>query len=125
MMENMPFSEEAPAITVDIGRHRLRIHRSTLRRLENPIYVRILVNPIDKGIVVEKCNANTAGSYRLLQSNERKHSMEVYSSSLIDEIADCAGYEQYRSVKLLGRQIRGQTAVFFRMADDSTRVCPS
>ncbi len=124
-MENVPFSEEAPAITVDIGRHRLRIHRSTLRRLDNPMFVRILVNPNDKGIVVEKCTESTAGSYRLLQSHERKHSMEVYSSSLIDQISDCAGYDQYRSVKLLGRQIRGQSAVFFRLADDSTSVCTS
>lgn len=121
-MDTVPFPEEAPAITVDIGRHRLRIHRSTLRRLDNPMYVRILVNPSDKGIVVEKCNASTAGSYRLMQTNERKHSMEVYSSSLVDEISDCAGFDQYRSVKLLGRQIRGQSAVFFRLADDSTSV---
>lgn len=124
-MDTVPFPEEAPTITVDIGRHRLRIHRSTLRRLDNPMYVRILVNPSDKGIVVEKCSANTAGSYRLMQTNERKHSMEVYSSSLVDEISDCAGFDQYRSVKLLGRQIRGQSAVFFRLADDSTSVCTS
>ena len=124
-MDTVSFPGEAPAITVDIGRHRLRIHRSTLRRLDNPMYVRILVNPSDKGIVVEKCSANTAGSYRLMQTNERKHSMEVYSSSLVDEISDCAGFDQYRSVKLLGRQIRGQSAVFFRLADDSTSVCTS
>ena len=124
-MESLPFPEEAPAITVDIGRHRLRIHRSTLRRLDNPTFVRILVNPSDKGIVVEKCTEGTAGSYRLMQSNERKHSMEVYSSSLVDEISDCAGFDQYRSVKLLGLQIRGQSAVFFRLASDSTSICTS
>ena len=121
-MENI---EDAPAITVDIGRHRLRIHRSTLRRLDNPMYVRILVNPSNKGIVVEKCAASTAGSYRLIQSNERKHSMEVYSSSLIDEISECAGYNQYRSVRLLGHQLRGQSAVFFRLANVPAHICTS
>ena len=124
MMEVAPIQVEAPAITVDICRHRLRIHQSTLRRLDNPTYVRILVNPTDKGIVVEKCDANAAGSFRLLQSKKRTHSMEMYSSSLVDEISECAGYSQYKSVKLLGRQIRGQSAVFFRMADD-TALCPS
>ena len=124
-MENMSFSDEAPAITVDIGRHRIRIHRSTLRRLDNPAYVRILVNPQNKGIVVESCSENTAGSFRLRPQKLQSQSLEVYSSSLIDEISACAGYEQYRSVKLLGRQIRGQTAVFFRMANDTACVCPS
>lgn len=124
-MDTGTYFDEAPAITVDIGRHRLRIHRSTLRRLDNPSYVRILVNPKEKGIVVEGCSEGTVGAHKLIQARDKKFSMEVYSSSLIDEISNCAGYNQYRTVKLLGLQIRGQSAVFFRMASDTACVCPS
>lgn len=123
-METMSFLE-APAITLDIGRHRIRIHRSTLRRLDNPSYVRILVNPTNKGIVVERCSENTKGSFYLRPQKLGRQSLEVYSSDLVAEITECAGYEQYRSVKLLGHQIRGQNAVFFRMANDPACVCPS
>ena len=51
----MDLTNIEPAITVDIGRHRIRIHRSTLKRLDYPSYVRLLVNPVQKGIVVETC----------------------------------------------------------------------
>ena len=100
-----------PMITVDIGRHRIRIHRSTLVRLGNPAYVRLLVNPDRKGIVVEGCNETTKGAYRLISN----HSKEVYSQTLIAEISSCAGFGQRRSVKLAGKQIQGQCAVFFRL----------
>ncbi len=119
----MEFVNNEPAITVDIGRHRIRIHRSTLRRLENPRFVRLLVNPEEKGIVVESCEESSKGAVLLLQSSSRKHSLEVYSPSLIDEISVCAGFDQLRAVKLLGKQLRGQNAVFFRLETREECVC--
>ena len=113
-----PNYETEPAITVDRGRHRLRIHRSTLRRLDNPSFVRLLVNPEEKGIVVERCSASETGAFRLIGESERKHSMEVYSPTLVEEISRCGGFDQYKTVKLFGRQIRGQNAVFFRMDEN-------
>ncbi len=110
------YNTTEPGITVDISRHRIRIHRSTLARLGNPAFVRLLVNPERKGIVVEGCSATTKGAYRLVSTN---HSMEVYSQSLIAEISSCAGFGQRRSVRLSGKQLQGQSAVFFRLDQQS------
>lgn len=119
-----PTFETEPAITVDLSRHRLRIHRSTLRRLNNPSFVRLLVNPEEKGIVVEQCEETTPGACRLIENGNRKHSTEVYSPTLVEEISNCAGFNQFKTVKLFGRQIRGQNAVFFRMAVHSECAYP-
>lgn len=118
----MEKNNSTPAITVDIGRHRIRIHRSTLSRLEYPLFVRLLVNPDQKGIVVESCDEQAIGAYRLTGTDHR-HSMEVYSPSLISEISSCAGFGRYRAVKLTGRQLRGQNAVFFRLAASDECTC--
>ena len=106
---------EIPAITVDMARSRIRIHKSTLRILENPAHFRMLVNPETKGIVIESCDEFSEGAYKITASRSHSHSLEVYSPSLVAEISICAGFNGLRAVKLFGQQIRGQLAIFFRM----------
>lgn len=112
---NSTIAESALALTLDIGRYRIRIHRSTLQQMGNPDYFRLLVNPQEKGIVLEGCSEKCAGAFPTIRKDDRKHSMEVYCPALVSEISKCAGFQRYRSVKLLGRQICGQHAVFFRL----------
>ena len=108
----MDNSNSEPIIVLDITRHRIRIHRSTMNRLGSPEYVLLLINPDNKGIVVESCEETTKGAHHLLQTAKR-HSTEVYSPSLIGEIYSCAGFDNANPVTLVGRQIRGRDAVFF------------
>lgn len=103
-----------PLITVDIGRNRIRLHRSTLKRLADPLYVRLLVNPERKGIVIEQCDERSPGACRL-NTQKNTHSVELYSPSLVQAISACAGFDQYRTVVLTGRQLLGQKAVLFQM----------
>lgn len=107
--------ETAAGLTLDIKKDRIRIHRSTLSLMNNPKYFRLLVNPQTKCIVVENCDEMSDGAYRVGTIPTHHGSIEVYSSQLVREIAKCAGFHGYTSVKLLGQQIHGQNAVFFRM----------
>ena len=115
-----------PVIIVDIARHRFRIHRTTLERLGKPDYVRLLINPDKKGLVVASCNEDTQGAHRLRHPSKR-HSTEVYSPSLVNELAKCAGFAHQKAVRLTGRQLRGQQVIFFSLenagdADERTGV---
>ena len=101
-----------PIIVLDIARHRIRIHRSTLSRLNNPEFVQLLVNPDRKGIVMASCEETAQGAHQLKQTAKR-HSLEMFSPSLVEEIYMCAGFSQLKPVTLSGRQIRGRDAVFF------------
>lgn len=107
--------DNAPVITLDLKKERIRIHRTTMRVMNDPSYLRLLVNPATKCIVVETCGETSEGAYRVGVLPRKKSSLELYSHNLIREIATCAGFEGYKSVRLMGHQIRGQNAVFFRM----------
>ncbi|MCD7751585.1 MAG: hypothetical protein LUI10_07590 [Lachnospiraceae bacterium] len=107
--------EKTAGLTVDLKRDRIRIHKTTLTLMNNPKFFRMLVNPQTKCIIVENCDEMSDGAYRVGSMATNNGSFEVYSSHLVHEIADCAGFHDYTSVKLLGQQIHGQNAVFFRM----------
>ncbi|MCD7755973.1 MAG: hypothetical protein LUJ09_06550 [Firmicutes bacterium] len=107
--------ETAAGLTVDIKKDRIRIHRNTLHLMNNPKFFRLLVNPQTKCIIVENCEEKSDGAFRVSAIPTSNGSFEVYSSHLVREIANCAGFNGYTSVRLLGQQIHGQNAVFFRM----------
>ena len=106
-------------LTVDIKKHRIRIPGRTFRMINNPDYFRFLVNPKAKGIVIERCDEKDKGAYQLSKVPTHKGSYELTSVSLITEIICCAGFLGTASVRLVGHQIRGQDAVFFRMDQDT------
>jgi hypothetical protein len=104
-----------PGITLDLKKKRIRIHQNTMRMMDFPLYLRLLVNPTTKCIIVETCGEQSEGAYRVGNMHKHNGSLELYSHNLIREIAVCAGFEGHESVRLWGHQIRGQNAVFFRM----------
>jgi hypothetical protein len=113
-----------PGITLDLKKERIRIHQNTMRVMDFPLYLRLLVNPTTKCIIVETCGEKSKGAYHVGNMPKHNGSLELYSHNLIREIAACAGFEGYRSVRLWGRQIRGQNAVFFRMEPTLTDLSP-
>lgn len=115
----------APAITLDMKKERIRIHRNTMRVMDFPPYFRLLINPSTKCIIIETCEEKSAGAYRVGNLPSTKSSLELYSRNLVHEIATCAGFEGYTSVRLCGHQIRGQNAVFFRLESGITDWSPS
>ena len=103
-------------LTVDIKRRRIRITHKTLKLIDDPEYFRILVNPESKGLVIEGCSEADKGAYQVSKMPSHKGSFELTSTSLIKEIVQCAGFIGTETVRLTGLQIKGQEALFFRLA---------
>lgn len=103
-------------LTVDIKRRRIRITHKTLKLINDPEYFRILVNPESKGLVIEGCSESDKGAYQVSKMPTHKGSFELTSTSLIREIVQCAGFVGTETVRLSGLQIKGQEALFFRLA---------
>ena len=115
------YDKTLPCLTIDIKRARIRIYRTTLHLLGEPRYFRMLVNPGTKSIIMEKCEETSTGAHYFKEPSSRKHSFELFSPSLVHQITVCAGFDGYASVRLQGRRIRGQNAVFFRMESEHAR----
>lgn len=102
-------------LTLDIKKRRLRIPSKTFQLIENPKYFRLLVNPCSMGLVIEECSECTKGAYQLSKVPQHHRCYEMTSKSLVHEIMLCAGITSTNTIRLEGRCIRGQNAIFFRL----------
>ena len=69
-------------MTVDLNKHRLRIHKKTMAALGNPTHVILIVNPESHMIAVKHAVSQDRQAQRL-QSN-----FELYSKSLVSALLD-------------------------------------
>lgn len=118
----MQFCQSTAGLTVDMKKHRLRIPSRTFKMINDPEFFRLLVNPVDKSIILERCSENTKGSYQLSKAPYHKGSYELHSMSLITEMVQCAGFTGTSAIRLVGQLIRGQDAVVFRMEQRSEQA---
>ena len=120
---------QAPAqvarLTLDTKRYRFRIPCKTFELIESPEYFRFLVNPNSMGLVIEECAEYTTGAYQLSKVPHHRSSYEMTSKSLMNEIMLCAGITSTDTIRLEGRRIRGQNAIFFRIMSNSGCVADS
>lgn len=71
---------QKPYILVDLAKNRIRIHRVTLNALENPDYILIIVNPVEKTLGIMRGNKNDIGAHKVKCVG--RNSYELYSRSL-------------------------------------------
>lgn len=114
-------SHISPTLTLDIKKRRFRIPQKTFSAIDNPEYFRILVNPNSKGLVIERCAENSAGSYQVSKIPKHRNCYELTSKSLMYEIVRCAGITGDDTIRLQGKHIVGQKALFFRL-DNSNKL---
>ena len=102
-------------MALDLKRCRFRIPGKTFQLIETPEYFRLLVNPNSMGLIIEECSEYTKGAYQLSKVPQHRSYYEMTSKSLMSEIILCAGITTTDSIRLEGRRIRGQNAIFFRI----------
>lgn len=112
-------------MTLDIKKNRFRISKKTFQLIETPEYFRLLVNPYSKGLVIEECGEHTKGAYQLSKVPQHRSSYEMTSKSLMSEIVLCAGITTTDTIRLEGRRIRGQNALFFHIVPNPVCVSDS
>lgn len=93
--------EQIANLTLDMKRNRVRIYRSTLRALGNPMFIQFLINPEDLYIAVLGSEIPLSGgtANRVKISNEcmnSKFSVEFYSAAFLEGLYSIFGVLDHR-----------------------------
>ena len=109
-----------PAISVDLKKHRIRIHKNTLRSIGNPDYVLLLVNPEDRTLAILRSNRSDPKAHHITMTN--RTAIELYSRSLTKSLRDiCNTWQDNQSYRMYGKTILVEGVAQFHM-DDSILV---
>ena len=109
-----------PAISVDLKKHRIRIHKNTLRSIGNPDYVRLLVNPEDRTLASLRSNRFDPRAHHIIMTT--RTAIELYSRSLTKSLRDiCSTWQDNQSYRMYGKTILVEGVAQFHM-DDSVLV---
>lgn len=74
-----------PIITLDMKKNRIRIHKCTLKVMDNPGYIYILVNPEKKKIAI--CRAHEKDKDAIRIQPEECSYCDIYSTELMTQIS--------------------------------------
>ena len=106
---------DQPAIMFDFKKSRIRIHKNTLHALDNPAYVLLLINPIDRLIAVKANDGTDARAHRVGLRASKNKSFEIYSMALLDKLRLCSEWDEKQSYRILGNHIEEQDLVQFKI----------
>ena len=106
---------DQPAIMFDFKKSRIRIHKNTLHALDNPAYVLLLINPIDRLIAVKANDGTDARAHRIGMRASKNKSFEIYSMALLDKLRLCSEWDEKQSYRILGNRIEEQDLVQFKI----------
>jgi len=85
-------SSHTPVLALDMKRHLIRIHKSTLIHLNNPEYIQLLVNPKKRTIVVMCSSKGDHLAHKVPYERIRKgKSFVLYSSFLLNRLNSLSG----------------------------------
>lgn len=80
-------ADTAIQCTVDLKKNRIRIHRDTLRQLEDPKYIKFLIN-VEKGLFAICCDASPfCGTAHKVDRIDAEGSAEIYSGLFVEQLA--------------------------------------
>lgn len=110
-------SKSFPTILVDFKKYRIRVHRCTMQWIKNPDCFLFLVNPKERIIAIQTCDASDARAHRNRAKQGTRQSFEVYSRPLLQQLRQCGQWEGDKAYKLTGRLLPQNAAILFRMND--------
>jgi len=111
--------ELKPAISVNLKRPLIRIHKDTLHILGDPEYVLLLVNPQERSIAILPSDRSDVTAHHISKYNLiHKKSFELYSTNLIRNLRVLAqDWLENRTYRMYGYQVQGQQVVKFLMSE--------
>ncbi len=112
-------TESRPAISVDLRKYRIRIHRKTLRSIGDPDYVLLLVNPEERTLAILGSSRSDPRAHRINKDSLiDKKSFELYSRSLVESLCDvCSDWQKNQSYRMYGEIIPTEGIARFQMSD--------
>lgn len=114
----MSSADNIATMTLDIKRNRFRIHKSTLKKLGNPLYIQFLINPEEMFIAIlgsdRPLAGGTANKVNLIQLPNQ--SVEFYSNTLLEGVINMIGLIDFRySYRLSGEVDAANRVAYFSM----------
>lgn len=111
---------ETPAILFDFKKNRIRIHKNTLRVLNYPDYVLLLINPSAQLVAVKACDGKDARAHRVPKQLAAKQSFEIYSSTLMSQLRQCSlVLDENETLRVMGNHINHMGVVQFEIKSSS------
>jgi len=108
-----------PAISVDIKRYRIRIHKNTLHLMGNPDYVLLLVNPEERSLAILRSTHKDSRAHHIIWSlHTNDKCVELYSRLLVKsllEISNC--WEENQTFRMYGHVLSNKGIAEFQIEE--------
>jgi len=107
-----------PSILIDFKRNRIRINKKVLKCLNNPDFVRLLINPDTRTIAIEACDDKEPLRHRIpIYIKNTKQCFEIRSQSFFDQLAEHTQWDTSHSYKVCASAQAGEQLLLFRFED--------
>lgn len=105
----MDSTDNSALMTLDLKRSRIRIHKSTLKKLNDPKYIQFLINPEEMFIAFlgsdKPLAGGTANKVNLVRVPNQ--SVEFYSNSLLEGVISTDSINISSETKKNGERVSG------------------
>ena len=107
-----------PSILLDFPRTRIRINKRVLRSLNNPDYVRLLINPDTRTFAIESCDDTEPRKHRIPSHvKNSRQCFEIRSMSFLEQLAIHAQWDTRSAYKVCASAQAGKQLLLFRFDD--------
>ncbi len=97
------------AISLDLKKYRIRIHKATVHLIGDPKYIQLLVNPEDMAMAIRSVDVTLSGdqTHRVNQRQMKSdNSFEIYSRAFVEKLCQVRpDLEPGRTYRLTGKVI--------------------
>ena len=107
-----------PSILLDFPHRRIRINKRVLKSLNNPDYVRLLINPSTRTIAIESCDDSEPRKHRIpTYVKNSKQCFEIKSMSFFEQLASHTEWDTQSAYKVCASAQAGDQLLLFRFDD--------
>ncbi len=112
-------TEKKPAISIDLKKGRIRIHKKTLRMMGSPDYLQLLINPKDRVIAIQRIEKPIGQFIKVnWEALSRRNSLEVHLTNFLDKVRSCCkSLPQDRTYRIDGKYIAEHELARFCLSD--------
>ena len=102
------------AISLDMKKHRIRVHKAALHQIGDPKYIQFLVDPKDRIVGIIPASQKSMGAVKITRSRMKSdESIEVYSQPFLVRLYALAGLNPSDAYRVRGKVIPGQNLLAF------------
>ena len=112
-------SDNRPAVTIDMRKCLIRIHKKTIEMLGDPEYVVLIINPKENCFAIKGTSKEDQLARRIRKT--QKHSYELVSHPLINTLREVFDvFEKDGSYYIKGKMIHSENIAVFAAEDAET-----